>query len=71
MASDSELDYQDENGDWWIMAACGHHVGGSSNPGDKIALCPNCNFMASLGKHIEVKHPERLPDDLEILDDKR
>lgn len=57
------LDYKDESGMWWVMCACGHRVGGSPRPGDKIALCVNCRFLGSFdGKSIDVVYPDRLPD---------
>ena len=56
-----ELDYQDDNGDWWIMAACGHRVGGAVKGGDKITLCPNCRFSLRFG-NIIIAYPDRLPE---------
>jgi hypothetical protein len=59
-----ELDYQDESGTWWVMCACGHRVGGSPRPGDKIALCVNCRFTGSLvGGSFPIVYPDRIPDD--------
>ena len=60
-----ELDYQDKDGNWWVMAACGHRVGGTVKVGDKIALCPNCR-LAGRFHNIEIPYPERLPDELVI-----
>ena len=73
------LSYQDDAGMWWVMCACGHRVGGSARPGDKIAMCPNCSFSLKfagasvhidkekiliLGNHIiPVVYPEFLPED--------
>ena len=57
------LDYADDSGVQWIMCACGHRAGGDVKPGDKIALCPNCAFLARFGS-IAVVYPERLPDDM-------
>jgi hypothetical protein len=63
------LDYQDENGIWWVMCACGHRVGGSARPGDKIAVCVNCRFMyrfmATYGgkRTVEIVYPDRMPTD--------
>jgi hypothetical protein len=55
------LEYQDSEGRWWIMAACGHHVGGSVKPGQHISLCPNCRFLIRFGE-IPVEYPERLEE---------
>ena len=57
-----ELDYQDDDGNWWVMAACGHHVGGTVKLGDKIALCPNCRFLGGF-HNIKIIYTERLPDE--------
>ncbi|MBC8489858.1 MAG: hypothetical protein H8D45_27900 [Bacteroidetes bacterium] len=53
-----ELDYKDEEG-WHIMAACGHRVSGAVKEGDKISLCPNCQFLLRF-KQIPIIYPERL-----------
>lgn len=62
---EERLDYQDENGNWWVMCACGHRVGGTARPGDKIAVCVNCRFMGSIGawNHIDIVYPDRTPTD--------
>lgn len=39
------LDYVDDEGIQWVMAACGHRVGGGVKLGEKINLCPNCMFL--------------------------
>lgn len=54
------FDYKDDNGVQWVMAACGHYVGGSPKPGDKIPACPNCRFLARFGQ-IDIKYPGLLP----------
>jgi len=66
MDENSELDYQDENGVWHIMCACGHTVSGAAKLGDKIATCPNCRFRLAFGSPVMVMYPERLPDDLDV-----
>lgn len=53
------IDFVDDNGTQWIMAACGHHVGGGVKTGDKIDLCPNCRFLIRF-KAIDIVYPERL-----------
>ena len=64
MTDNLPLDYQDESGTWWVMCACGHRIGGSCRPGDKIALCVNCRFtMGIAGGSKEIVYPDRLPDD--------
>jgi len=55
------LDYQDDKGLWWIMAACGHRVGGPA-PGSKVDLCPNCMFLIRFHS-IPVVYPDRLPEE--------
>ena len=59
------MSYQDENGIWWVMCACGHYAGGSCRPGDKIALCVNCRFLGGKfvdGKRtIDIFYPDLLP----------
>lgn len=55
------LDYVDEHGTQWIMAACGHRCGGGVTEGQLIALCPNCRLLAQLGSTVQVVYPERLP----------
>ena len=65
VASDGRpLDHQDDASVWWIMAACGHRVGGAVKPGDKILLCPNCRWLARF-QSIKVVYPERMPESLE------
>ena len=54
------LDYRTEDG-WHIMAACGHRVSGAVKPGDKIALCPNCQFRLRFHS-IPIQYPDRLPE---------
>jgi len=56
------MDYVDDSGTHWVMAACGHRVGGAPRPGDKIAMCPNCQFLIRF-RAIDIKYPERLPPD--------
>ena len=63
MSDNKPMDYVDEDGVQWVMAACGHRAGGSVTPGDKIAACPNCMFLARFGG-FEVVYPERLPDEV-------
>ena len=61
LASDGRpLDYQDDQGVQWIMAACGHRVGGAVKLGDKVLLCPNCRFLVRF-QSIKVVYPERMP----------
>lgn len=56
------LDYQDEEGTWWVMCACGHRCGGSPRPGDKIALCPNCRFtLGFTGGSVPIVYEDRVP----------
>ena len=62
------MDYVDDSGTQWVMAACGHRVGGAPKPGDKIAMCPNCKVLIRLFQSIPVKYPERLPPDYIQLD---
>jgi hypothetical protein len=57
----NELDYVDDEGIQWVMCACGHHAGGGVAVGDKIALCPNCMFLARF-QPIPVVYSDRLPD---------
>jgi hypothetical protein len=57
------LDYVDELGTQWVMAACGHRAGGAPKVGDKIAMCPNCMFLVRF-QSVPVVYPDRLPDDL-------
>lgn len=59
----ARMDYIDDRGVQWVMAACGHYVGGSPKPGDKIAVCPNCSFLMKF-KPINVVYPDLLPDDI-------
>jgi hypothetical protein len=59
-----ELDYVDVHGCQWIMAACGHRCGGGVTPGDKIALCPNCQLLVQLGTSVPVVYDERIPDEI-------
>ena len=56
------LDYQDEEGLWWIMCACGHRCGGPE-PGTKITMCPNCQFLLRF-QSIDIVYPDRMPDGL-------
>jgi len=63
MSEQVKMDYIDDDGVQWVMAACGHRVGGSPKPGDKIALCPNCRFLIKFQK-IDIVYPELLPDDI-------
>ena len=65
MGDDKPLDYVDDKGIQWVMAACGHRIGGSVKPGDKRAMCPNCMFLSRF-QSIPVVYLERLPDDLQI-----
>ncbi len=59
------LDYVDNEGIQWIMAACGHRTGGGVKVEQKIDLCPNCRFL--LGFHaIPVVYPERLSEPIAI-----
>jgi hypothetical protein len=58
------LDYQDEQGVWHIMCACGHTVSGSPRPGDKIIACPNCQLKLVVGITVVAKYPERIPEGL-------
>jgi hypothetical protein len=53
------MEYTDADG-LHIMCACGHYVSGGVKTGDKMALCPNCMFLAKFG-HIPVVYPEQLP----------
>ena len=62
MSDDKPMDYVDDDGTQWVMCACGHRVGGSVEPGDKIALCPNCYFLVRFGA-VEIVYPERLPEE--------
>ena len=55
------IDHIDADGVQWVMCACGHRAGGGVKPGDKIALCPNCAFLAQFSI-IAVVYPERLPE---------
>lgn len=55
------MDYVDEQGMQWIMAACGHRCGGGVTLGQKIALCPNCRLIMSVSGSVPVVYPERLP----------
>lgn len=57
----NELDYVDDDGTLFVMCACGHRVSGSVSLGDKIALCPNCAFLARFGP-VKIVYPDRLPD---------
>ena len=52
------LDYVDDNGTQWVMASCGHRVGGGVRVGQKIDLCPNCRFLMRFHS-IPVMYPER------------
>ena len=63
----SGLDFFDEDG-WHIMAACGHRVGGAVSLGDKIALCPNCQFLMRFHA-IPIQYPERLPKEYQPAGD--
>ena len=57
------LDYQDDDGRWHIMAACGHYVSGGVLPGDNITMCPNCQFIIKF-KEVPVIYPKRInPND--------
>jgi len=60
----TKYDYKDDDG-WHIVAACGHYVSGAAKEGDKIALCPNCQFLARF-KSIEIVRPDRLPDEYKL-----
>ena len=63
MAEDGKpLDYVDEDGTQWVMCACGHRAGGAPKAGDKIALCPNCQFLIRF-RNVEVVYPDRLPEE--------
>jgi len=53
-----DLDYQDAEGNWHIMCACGHTVTGPK-PGAIISLCPNCQWLITF-KSIPVVYPERV-----------
>jgi len=55
------LDYVDDEGRQWVMAACGHRVGGGVKVGDKITLCPNCSFLVRF-KSVPVVYPERMAE---------
>lgn len=68
MDQEAPMDFVDDNGVQWVMAACGHRVGGSVKPGDKIAMCPNCRFLNRF-QRVEVVYPERLPDDVVWVED--
>ena len=57
------LDYVDDEGTQWAMCACGHRAGGGVRVGNKMALCPNCAFLARSGR-IPVVYPDRLPGDM-------
>ena len=61
------MDYVDSNGVQWVMAACGHYVGGTPRPGDKIPVCPNCRFLARFHA-IDIVYPELLPDNIREKD---
>lgn len=60
------MHYKDKEGVQWVMSACGHYTGGSVKSGDKIALCPNCRFLAGF-QPIDIAYPELLPSDLEVV----
>ena len=61
MCADEVMDYVDEDGVQWVMAACGHHVGGGVKVGQKISLCPNCQFTIKF-RGVEVVYPDRLEE---------
>ena len=52
------FDYVDETGTQWVMAACGHRVGGGVKVGQKINLCPNCRFLMGF-QDVPIVYPER------------
>jgi len=60
----TDPDYQDAEGTWHVMCACGHRVTGTVRPGDRIALCPNCRLRARHGEQILVQYEDRLPGGL-------
>lgn len=62
--AETSLDYKDESG-WHIMAACGHTVSGAVKEGDKITLCPNCQFLLRF-KKIPILYPDRVSDEVSI-----
>ena len=57
------LDYVDDDGTQWVMAACGHRTGGAPKVGDKISMCPNCMFVIKF-KSIPIVYPDRMPEHL-------
>ena len=68
MDDNKPMDYIDDSGTQWIMAACGHRVGGSPQLGDKIVACPNCSFSGSITMEpITIIYPERLPQELSAV----
>ena len=58
----TELDYEDAEG-WHVMCACGHYVNGEVRPGQRIAVCPNCEVLLNAGERVGIVYPERLPDE--------
>lgn len=55
------LDYQDDTGMWWIMAACGHRCGvGTQMPSKHIPICPNCRLLIHVTHSIPVVYEDRV-----------
>ena len=54
------MEYTDADG-LHLMCACGHYVSGGVKSGQKMALCPNCNFLLRF-QRIKVVYPEQLPE---------
>ena len=60
MTEPQPMEYTDDDG-LHVMCACGHYVSGGVKPGDHMALCPNCMFLARF-QSIEAVYPEQLPE---------
>ena len=58
------LDYVDDHGMQWVMAACGHRWGGGVQVGQQIAACPNSHLILQVVGRVPVVYPERLPIDV-------
>lgn len=60
----TRFDYQDEDGIWWIMCACGHRAGYSGcwdKPKPTHNLCPNCMLLVRF-RTVPIKYKRRLVD---------